>query len=61
MFHRLSSLTSKFFVSDCYVAVSGIPTPRPDHAVAMAKFARQCLETMHALTKVLEVKLVRCI
>jgi hypothetical protein len=49
----------RLICSDCYVAVSGIPTPRSDHAVAMAKFARQCLEKMHALTKILEVKLVR--
>ena len=48
-----------FNCRDCYVAVSGIPTPRSDHAVAMAKFARQCLEKMNALTKTLEVKLVR--
>jgi class 3 adenylate cyclase len=44
-------------VGDCYVAVTGLPTPRRDHAVAMARFARDCVETMEGLTKKLEVSL----
>jgi class 3 adenylate cyclase len=44
-------------VGDCYVAVSGIPEAREDHAIAMAKFARDCLYKMKCLTKILEVKL----
>jgi class 3 adenylate cyclase len=44
-------------VGDCYVAVSGIPEARNDHAVAMAKFARDCLYKMKSLTAILEVKL----
>ena len=44
-------------VGDCYVAVSGLPEPRKDHAVSMARFARECLYTMHLVTKKLEVTL----
>lgn len=33
-------------IGDCYVAVSGIPVKRDDHAVIMAKFARDMLQTM---------------
>ena len=44
-------------VGDCYVAVSGIPEARADHAVAMAKFARDCLYKMRSITKELEVSL----
>ena len=28
---------------DCYVAVCGLPDPRDDHAVIMARFARECI------------------
>ena len=44
-------------VGDCYVAVCGISEARADHAIAMAKFARDCLSKMRNLTKMLEVKL----
>ncbi|CAB9516338.1 Receptor-type guanylate cyclase gcy [Seminavis robusta] len=44
-------------VGDCYVAVSGLPDPRPDHAVAMARFGRDILAKMRVLTKELEVVL----
>ena len=44
-------------VGDCYVAASGIPTERRDHAVAMARFARDCQHAFIALTRELEVKL----
>ena len=30
-------------IGDCYVAVTGLPTPQDDHAIIMAKFAAQCL------------------
>ena len=33
-------------IGDCYVAVTGIPTARADHAVAMAKFARDMLSKL---------------
>jgi class 3 adenylate cyclase len=44
-------------VGDCYVAVTGLPNPRKDHAVAMARFARDCMHRMHQLTRKLEVVL----
>ena len=44
-------------VGDCYVAVAGLPDPRPDHAVAMVRFARDCQLTMKALSGELEVAL----
>jgi class 3 adenylate cyclase len=30
-------------VGDCYVAVTGLTEVRKDHAVAMARFAHECL------------------
>jgi class 3 adenylate cyclase len=44
-------------VGDCYVAAVGLPDPRSDHAVAMAKFAHECMNKMRILTKKLEVVL----
>ena len=44
-------------IGDCYVAVAGLPDPRPDHAVVMARFAKECLTQMNNLTKKLEFKL----
>ncbi|KAG7348900.1 adenylate/guanylate cyclase [Nitzschia inconspicua] len=44
-------------VGDCYVAVAGLPDPRADHAIVMAKFANDCLKKMHEVTKKLEVEL----
>lgn len=44
-------------VGDCYVAVCGLPDARADHAVVMAKVARDCVYKMNILTKKLEVKL----
>jgi class 3 adenylate cyclase len=44
-------------VGDCYVAVAGLPDPRHDHAVVMARFARDCLARMRVLTRKLEVTL----
>jgi hypothetical protein len=44
-------------VGDCYVAVTGLPDPRKDHAVAMCRFARDCMYKMHSLTRKLEVTL----
>jgi class 3 adenylate cyclase len=44
-------------VGDCYVAVTGLPNHRKDHAVAMARFARDCMHRMHQLTRKLEVVL----
>ena len=44
-----------WLVSD--VAVVGLPDPRKDHAVIMARFARDCMQTVGDLTKKLEVTL----
>lgn len=44
-------------IGDCYVAVSGLPEPRKDHAITMARFARDLLVTMNQLTSKLEVTL----
>jgi class 3 adenylate cyclase len=44
-------------IGDCYLAVTGLPEPQPDHAIRMAKFARDCLIKMKQLTKDLEESL----
>ena len=41
-------------VGDCYVAVSGVPEFRKDHAVIMARFASDCMRRMGSLSKQLE-------
>lgn len=40
-----------------YSAVTGLPDPRPDHAVVMARFAGDILTRFHVLSKELEVTL----
>lgn len=44
-------------IGDSYVAVCGLPEPRADHAVVMARFARDCRDKMNELTRVLEKSL----
>ena len=44
-------------VGDCYVAVTGLPEPRKDHAVIMGRFARDCMDRMRQLSSQLEVTL----
>jgi Adenylate and Guanylate cyclase catalytic domain len=44
-------------IGDCYVAVAGVPHPRSDHAIAMARFARDCILSMNVLSKKLEIEL----
>ena len=44
-------------IGDCYVAVSGLPEPRADHAAVMSKFAKDIMSAMHKLTRDLEVTL----
>ena len=44
-------------IGDCYVAVCGVPHPRVDHAVAMSRFARDCVVTMNEMVKQLEIEL----
>jgi class 3 adenylate cyclase len=41
-------------IGDCYVAVCGLPEPAKDHAVRMARFAKDCMNKMRALVKMLE-------
>jgi class 3 adenylate cyclase len=44
-------------VGDCYVAVCGLPDPREDHAVVMARYARDCQRRVRELLHQLEVTL----
>eukprot|EP00980_Cylindrotheca_fusiformis_P005909 scaffold1246_cov134-Cylindrotheca_fusiformis.AAC.1 len=44
-------------VGDCYVAVAGLPEPSKDHAMAVCRFARDCVKTMKDTTLKLEVSL----
>lgn len=44
-------------IGDCYMAVAGLPDPRPDHAIACAKFASECCKRMVELTSKLSVTL----
>ena len=48
-------LTSSLFFSD--VAVCGLPEPRRDHSVVMARFARDILSSINVLTNELVVML----
>jgi class 3 adenylate cyclase len=41
-------------IGDCYVAVTGLPDPDPNHAVIMAKFARDILHKMPQVMQTLE-------
>lgn len=44
-------------IGDCYVAVSGLPEPRADHAMIMSKFANDIMAKMRTLTRELEATL----
>jgi class 3 adenylate cyclase len=44
-------------IGDCYVAAAGLPEPREDHAVAMARFAHDCRLKVNSVVKNLEVLL----
>jgi class 3 adenylate cyclase len=44
-------------IGDCYVAVAGMPEPRDDHAVAMARFARIAMSTIVETCQHLELSL----
>jgi class 3 adenylate cyclase len=41
-------------IGDSYVAVMGLPIPRKQHAVAMARFALDCRDKMRELSRELE-------
>jgi class 3 adenylate cyclase len=44
-------------IGDSYVAVTGLPDQQMDHAVRMARFARDCMTKVNSLTKTLEASL----
>jgi class 3 adenylate cyclase len=44
-------------IGDCYIAVTGLPNPRKDHAVMMTRFARECMRSMQVLVQRLAVKM----
>lgn len=44
-------------MGDCYVAVTGLPDQRDDHAIVIAKYAVRCLLKFNVLTKRLEANL----
>lgn len=46
-----------FLIIQIDVAAAGLPDPRPDHAIVMARFARDCSLQFQALTQQLEVSL----
>jgi hypothetical protein len=45
------------FVLLLYIAVTGLPEPQEDHAIIMARFARDCKNKMTEVTKSLELTL----
>lgn len=53
-FHLCSKVET---VGDCYVAACGVPKPRKDHALVMARFARDCVMAFNAVVKHLESEL----
>ena len=48
---------SSFSFCHVTVAATGLPDPRPDHALVMARFAKDCMKRMRELTKQLEATL----
>ncbi|CAJ1935354.1 unnamed protein product [Cylindrotheca closterium] len=59
-FDRLTKHSKVFkveTVGDCYVAATGIPTFRKDHAVLMVKYAHKISRAMTHMTQTLETKL----
>ena len=70
VFHLLESLYGAFdaeaksfgvfkveTIGDTYVAVTGLPIPRKQHAIVMARFAKKCIMTMGDVTRNLEATL----
>lgn len=51
------SLFSLLFFTYVDVAATGLPIPREDHALAMVRFAQNCLIRFHDLTNELELSL----
>ncbi|CAB9526134.1 Receptor-type guanylate cyclase gcy [Seminavis robusta] len=44
-------------IGDCYVAVTGLPQPQPNHVLLMVKFARDILEKLPPILKKLAITL----
>jgi class 3 adenylate cyclase len=44
-------------IGDCYLAVTGVPDPQPNHALIMARFAYDCNIRMNIVTKELDMSL----
>ncbi len=44
-------------IGESYVAVAGLPEPRPDHAIVMIKFSKDCRTRMSEVTRKLGVSL----
>lgn len=44
-------------IGDCYMAVTGLPTPQEDHAARMGKFALDCNRKMTTVTRMLADRL----
>jgi class 3 adenylate cyclase len=42
---------------DCYVAATGVPIAKKDHATAMSRFARECMVAMHKIVDKLKASL----
>jgi class 3 adenylate cyclase len=55
--HHTPLLLNQKTIGDSYVAVAGLPEPRKDHAIVMVKFARDCRERFHEVSRDLEVTL----
>lgn len=54
---REKELRSKYLSHEIVLPSAGLPEPRSDHAVAMARFAAKCVKTMSRVTKQLEIQL----
>jgi len=44
-------------IGDTYMAATGLPDSQPDHAIRMARFARDCMYSVHNHLKLLEISL----
>ena len=55
--HLLTQNLQVETVGDKYVAVAGVPYARNDHVMAMARFARSCIQEFGKTLQVLERKL----
>lgn len=57
LFGQHGSSHYTFILCSPLVAVTGLPTPCEEHAVVMARFARECRDNMTKVTRKLEVTL----